>query len=388
MVSGFTSCKDDTDPKLDTSKEYDFVLNIPPYANQFIDLSTNGLLEFTMSQPNYGLTLATNYNMELSLSPNFEPIINEPVLDADGVEHIVAGSYALTYESSVKGVVSYKMGSIATAINELYGEFDEASYMEKGAYEGPVYFRATASVGDGKSAELTAVTSNTITLANVLSFADFKPDVPEFISVPGNGPGWNHLKNLIWDGELPEDKIPVFRGFAYISGEFKLTDGDWDDYGNWGLGDEETITDEGNGVYTMELIQGSQTNFNKEDMIQAGLYYMEVALTKYKVEDGKSSGTLTLTYIDNIAVCGDFNGWDTGSAIQLTPSENFDTFTGTASVTEAGWKFVFNNGWGINLGTSKIEEIEDLWFDGDNIYEGGSTITLKLKEYPWTCDVQ
>ena len=45
MVS-FTSCEDDTDPKLQEPTE--FVLNTPPFATQLYDLTPNGVLSLTM----------------------------------------------------------------------------------------------------------------------------------------------------------------------------------------------------------------------------------------------------------------------------------------------------------------------------------------------------
>lgn len=387
---GFSSCESNDKPTLDTTQDYEFVLNVPPFANQFIDLSTNGKVQFTLSQPNYGLTLAVDYNIEISLSPEFEPIINEPVIDADSIEHIVPGSVVIAPESSNKGVIQINMSDMAGAINEMYGEFDEAAFEVKGAYDGPVYVRANASVGDGPAASATETVSNMVTLSKVLSFASFAPNVPDYMSVPGDGNGWpdTHPVNLIWDGTTvtEEGGYPKFKGFAYISGAFKITDGDWEGEGNWGASETGLVAS--NGVFSGDLIQNSQTNFNTDDLLDAGLYFITVELEKYKAKDGQVAGTVYLTKITQVGVCGDFNGWNADNPVILTPSAKWDAFTGDAALTSGGWKFVFNTGWAINLGASENEEIEGLWFDGANLVDDASSVTLKLGEYPWSYDVQ
>ena len=87
-----TSCDTDRDdnPILNTDNmTTDFKLNKPAYADQLIDLATSSTVNFTWSQPNYGITLATIYSFQISLSENF----TDAVLDAEGTETTPA-SYA------------------------------------------------------------------------------------------------------------------------------------------------------------------------------------------------------------------------------------------------------------------------------------------------------
>lgn len=379
-----TSCKADTDPKIDTTKDFEFVLNTPQLATQFINLATNGNIQFTVSQPNYGVTVVPTYGLEISLNPDFTPITSQPVVDSEGETHVVPGTYALNLDSQLKGILVSKMADIAAGINELEGLYDEVAYTEKygegGGYVGPLYVRSTAYLGSGLAAESTATVSNTVMLTQVQGYASF-PSSEVFLSVPGGANGWNHLPQIIYTGDSDSGAM-ICKGFAVVDGEFKLTDGDWDGSGNWGTNDGLTVN--ANGTFSASLIQNSQSNFNGNGEMATGLYYFYVELFDMKnANDNAEVGTMTITPITNIYLPGDYNGWDAaGNA--MTQEGNYYTWTGNYNVTSAGWKFAMNGSWDINLGGDP----EELSFDGANLTLEGSTITLNLEQYPWSCTVQ
>ena len=376
-----TSCNPDTDPKIDTTTDFEFVLNTPQLATQFIDLSTNGNIQFTVSQPNYGLTVVPTYGVEISLKPDFTPITTAPVVDSEGETHVVPGVYTLNLDSQLKGILISKMQDIAAGINELEGLYDEEAFVEKYGdsgigYVGPLYVRATAYLGSGLAADATATVSNSIILSQVQSYASF-PSSDVFLSVPGGANGWNHLPQIIYTGDSDSGAM-ICRGFAVIDGEFKVTDGDWVGSGNWG----GSLTEETKGeVYSGTLVQNSQDNFTGAE---AGLYYFYIELTDMKNgNDNAEVGKFTMTKINNIYLPGDYNGWDAaGNA--MTQDGNYSTWTGNYNVTSAGWKFAMNGSWDINLGGDP----EELSFDGANLTLEGSTITLNLEQYPWSCTVE
>lgn len=377
---GFTACNPDTDPKIDTSKKFTFVMNTPQFATQFIDLSTRGTLTFTVSQPDYGLTIAPTYGLQISLKSDFTAITDQPVIDANGEEHIVVPAYNLTVQSQDAGVLKVSMEDVAAGINELNGIYDEASY--KGDYEGPVYVRATSALDAGASALSNPVYSNVVTLTQVKGFAEF-PSSAMALSVPGGGNGWNHLPQLI-----SEDGM-TYRGFAYISGGFKITDGDWDGTGNWGASDEGTegITANADGTYSAPLIQrqDSEHNFNNEgNALAAGLYFIQVDVTNMTAGDGETAGTMVITPINSICVIGDYCGWGFETAVEMENTGNYTVWKASGDFTSAGWKFAFNGNWTVNLGG----DVNELWFDGANINMDASEVTLNLEQYPWTTTVQ
>lgn len=373
------SCKADSDPKIDTTTDFEFVLNTPPLASQFIDLATNGNLQFTVSQPNYGVTVVPNYGIEISLKQDFTPITSEPVIDEEGESHEVPGIYALTLDSQLSGILVAKMSDMAAGINELNGVYDESSYT--GDYVGPVYVRATAYLGSGTAAENTATVSNTIVLSQVQGYASF-PSTDVFLSVPGGANGWNHLPQIIYTGDSDSGAM-ICKGFAVINGEFKVTDGDWDGSGNWGA-PEEGLTANADGTFQGTLIQNSQSNFNMDGGVPTGLYYFYIELSDMKnSNDNAEVGSMKLTPIKSVYLPGDYNGWD-AAANALTQDGNYFSWSGSHNVTSAGWKFAMNGDWAINLGGDP----EELTFDGANLTLEGSSVTLNLEQYPWNCTVQ
>lgn len=385
-LAALTSCEPDTDPKLDTTKDYDFVLNTPPLANQFIDLKTEGIIEFTLSQPNYGITLAPNYELEMSLSPEFQPLSAEPVIDSEGEEHILAGSYPLTLEGSNKGVLSVSMANIALGILELNGIFDDDMY--EGDYEGPVYFRSICSVGDGYSSELTSVTSNVVTLSQVRGYKAEASNADLTLCVPGNGNGWSNTPDQ--PALVSNDGGLTYVGFAYIDNGFKITDGDWSDP-NWGAGDagegsvEGLLYDPESNTYSGPLIFNGGNLNDTGAALQPGMYYIKVEVITMEFTEGGQGATITLTPIESINVIGNFNDWSLDTAVQMTVTgSNNAVFTATGNFPNDGWKFEFNGSWDINLGG----DMNKLTFDGDNIYQEATTITLNLSQYPWTCTVE
>lgn len=380
-----TGCKTDSDPKIDTTRDFEFKLNVPQLASQFIDLSTNGNLTFTVSQPDYGVTVVPTYGLEISLKPDFTAITDQPVTDSEGEEHVVPGLYSMNLDSQLAGILVTKMSDMAAGINELNGIYTEddyiAQYGEDGGYLGPIYVRATAYLGSGTAAISTATVSNVIVLSQVQGFASF-PSSEILLSVPGGANGWNHLPQIVYTKDADNGAM-ICQGFAVVDGEFKLTDGDWDGAGNWGAPDAG-LTANADGTFSGTLIQNSQSNFNGNGAVPTGLYYFYVELVDMKnATDNAEVGKFTMTQIKDIYLPGDYNGWD-AAANPMTDQGNYHTWSASSSVTAAGWKFAMNGSWDINLGGDP----ESLSFDGANLTLTGGTITLNLEQYPWTCTVQ
>ena len=384
VLVAFTGCKDDTDPRLDTSKTYNFQLNTPPVAGQFIDLISDGSIQFTVSQPEWGITLAPNYGIEISLKPDFTAISDQPVIDSEGEEHTLPDSYPVPLDGSSYGALSVKMSNVAIGINELLGIFDESMYTED--YVGPVYVRANASVGDSHASTLTYVVSNIITLSQVKGYYLAPVSNDLILCVPGGGNGWTNSPDA--PNLVSTDEGASYKGFAYISNGFKITDGDWS-APNWGAGDagdgsvEGLLYDEETGTYSGPLFTNGGNINDTGAALEAGLYYIVVDVTNFDSVDGEQGATITLTPVESICIQGDYCGWNFDNAVVMEATGN-STYQATGNFTSAGWKFAFNGGWGINLGGS----LDKLMFDGDNINQDATTITLDLSVYPWTAKIQ
>lgn len=371
LTVGFSSCNADTDPKIDTTQEYEFLLNTPPLAQQFVDLSTGGNLSFTLSQPAYGVTLAPTYGLQMSLSPDFQPIVTAPVVDSSGEEHEVPGVVTLNLDGQVQGVLTVSMAKVATGINQLTGSYDEETYVQ---YEGPAYFRATSSVGDGEAANLTMAVSNVVTMTQIKGFGNFSSIDAFFMSVPGAANGWNAGVNYESDTWLlvSQTEGAVYQGFAFIDGEFKFSlDADWADNRGGELVAAGT-------QFTAQLVPDG-SNFNVGGEMATGLYFFKVDW---------ENNTMTATPITSISIVGDYNGWGVDTGEVMTDAGSFKSWTAKGAFTSSGWKFVFNDSWDVNLGLSKEAKIPGLWWDGDNINEDATTVTLNLAQFPWSYTVE
>lgn len=180
-----------------------------------------------------------------------------------------------------------------------------------------------------------------------------------FLYTPGGSNGWNQEAS---QQLFTLDGGTTYQGFVVIDGEFKFTDApNWDGT-NYGAGEEEGTlsTDGGAGNITVE---------------QSGLYWCKV-----NVEDL----TYELTPITSCGAIGDFNGW--GEQDNLTSTDNL-VWTGTVDFGDGGgFKFRFNDDWGINLGGDNYKYLLP---DGSNLNApaGACTVTLDLSRLPYSCTV-
>jgi len=167
---GFTACEPDEDPKISMPTE--FVLNTPPFAGQTYQLSPDGVFQITCSQPNYGLTLAPTYSVDLSLTDEF-------TLNEDGKPNyysIISGSSA---------VMNLKESDLAVAVCTLNGVLDYNSYPEGGIPEAPLYVRAVATLPS-----MPPCYSNTVCLNGVSTYNPYR-EGGRVIYMVGDFTAWN-----------------------------------------------------------------------------------------------------------------------------------------------------------------------------------------------------
>lgn len=352
-VVGLTSCEADDDPKLQEPTE--FVLNTPPFANQLYQLSEDGILEVTCSQPNYGLTLATTYGVEISMLEDFGESLPAP---DENDENAIPYSVMITPPNPQSAVLQLTESSIAEAICAMRGIKTEEEYTEIPAH--PLYIRAHAHINNQPA---TKITSNTVKLDQVKGYCAFKAKVYDVIYNPGNSNGWNfdNCQQLL---AYQEGK---YRGFLYLNGEFKFTsDPNWSGEGNWGAGAADGA-----------LENGSNTNLPLPETGE-GLYYAEVDVNA-------NAPTYSLTFVSSVGAVGDFNGWAAATPAEMTNADSFLVWTLETNFTGGGFKFIFNGPtteWKYNLGGT----FDELVFDGDNLPDeaGSHKVTLDLRKIPYT----
>ncbi|MDE6380151.1 MAG: hypothetical protein K2L11_06735, partial [Muribaculaceae bacterium] len=293
-VAGLTACQDDQDPKISTATE--FVLNIPPMAEQTMVLSPEGTATFTVSQPNYGLTLAPTYGLEVSLTENFTAIKEGMYVNADGEEVAIPAYVVVPLESQIKAELVVKQSSLASAICAMRGIGNADDFTEEDPR--PLYVRATSIVGKQPS---TAITSNVIKLSYVKEYCALESNAfSDVLYTPGGANNWTFDDAM----RIPAVEENVYKGFMVVNGDFKFTHGaSWDNPGNYGCGDDFTMDE--NGVWTGSLVENAG-NFSG---LEGGLYYAEVTITNPATEKDEVAGTVKLTPIKSIGIIGDFNGW-------------------------------------------------------------------------------
>lgn len=344
-VAGLTSCEADKDPVLQDPTE--FKVNTPPFVNQLYDLSPEGVMEITCSQPNYGLALAPSYNAEVSIYPDFGASLPAPdPEDEDAIPY----SVIIAPNDPFSAVMEIPENAIAIAMCEMRGITEKDQYTDEGPR--PLYIRVIAQIAQQPS---TRIVSDPITFPQVQGYFASNVKVLDVLYTPGDANGWNQT-NSQWLESYEEGK---YRGFVYLKGAFKFTNApDWDhiNYGSTGT-EGELSTDGGAG------------NLNTPAEGE-GLYYAEVNTKEL---------TYTLTHISNVGIPGAFNGWDVNSSMTST---DFLHWTITADLNGEEFKFAFNNDWKLNLGGA----IDALEFGGDNLAgeAGEVTVTLDLSKLPYT----
>ena len=157
-VLSLNSCKEDADPQYNDPTE--FKLNTPALASQYYELTADGTLDLSWSQPNYGYAAAATYKVQVSLLEDF----------SESME--LSTEYKLCYAQ-----VSGK--EIAEAICKLRGITKEDDYTDEPARV--VYFRVSAKINGIEGSE---IVSNVIKIDQVKEYCAIQS--PGYIYVIGN----------------------------------------------------------------------------------------------------------------------------------------------------------------------------------------------------------
>lgn len=188
-VLSFSSCKDDTCPRLDkdpASLKLD--LFNPPMANQYFDLTQDGTFDLQCSQPDYGFAAVTNYAVQVSLSKEFKrKATNAPDFVAE------AGDYVELREPSTMANMQVRSLYLTRAICKLLNIKSEdqfasvvAAHADANGYM-PVYIRVRAYI-EQDEAMSSVVSKNIVELKSVKPF--FSLEEPGFIWLIGKPTDW------------------------------------------------------------------------------------------------------------------------------------------------------------------------------------------------------
>ncbi|MCM1029775.1 MAG: hypothetical protein NC342_06255 [Pseudoflavonifractor sp.] len=207
---------------------------------------------------------------------------------------------------------------------------------------------------DGQAGQLKSAGQQLFSI-NMLSCTYSVTNAVPMLWTPGNSNGWSPEGS----GTLTTTDFTNYTGFLFLNGEWLMTPApNWDNKYALGAGPGTLAY---NGASNLPApAEGS------------GLYWIDANL---------GSLTYSTTPITTIGLIGDFNGW--GGDVEMTPSDDFLTWTGTLAVEEGqGWKFRCNGDWAVNLGGA----LDNLENNGGNLScpAGTYTVTLSLKTHPYT----
>lgn len=238
----FTSCKDDTQPRLEKPAEGSFVLNVPPMAEQMYILQPSGTMYFTVSQPDYGVATTPQYQVEVSDTEDF-------------------AKYQVVETVTTDAKIAIPEEKMALAICALYGYEQEADFDDTPR---ALYFRVRATVPFCDYAE---ILSNVIELKQVKPY--FAVKVQDWIWLVGECEGWSASEQEGWGLQETEPESGVYKGTFYIEAnkfQFRFYDKfdadqawEWFSIGSQNDDSPVNITLDENGLYEGNIVYDFDT---------------------------------------------------------------------------------------------------------------------------------
>ncbi len=144
-VAALSACSQDDSPVL--MKPTEFKLNTPPFAEQLYQLTDEGQITLTCSQPDYGVGIETTYGIEISTTEDF------------------AQSRTMKVSDPLSATLSFSTSEANLAILDMLGVIDEDTWEPyANDHVRPLYVRATAQAAQ---VEYSKITSNVVELPNV-----------------------------------------------------------------------------------------------------------------------------------------------------------------------------------------------------------------------------
>lgn len=245
-----TGCKQNTEPKYEPAHKFE--LNTPALADQYYQLTPDGTIDLTWSQPEWGFAAAPDYKVQISFYPDFKYYAND--------------TYSYVYELPTvyhACQASVPMEEMAIGICTLRGITDEDQYTDEPART--VYVRIVGAIPQIAESYLV---SNSICLKQVKEYCAIQsPGKMYLVGAPEGwkGPDAGNLDHYLnWALFEPDDAI----GSQVYSNTFEIPAGNamfrfytaltgWD-ADSWGSQADDnpidyTFTD---GEFNHEIVKG------------------------------------------------------------------------------------------------------------------------------------
>ena len=367
-VLSLNSCKEDTDPQYNNPTE--FKLNTPALASQYYELTADGTLDLSWSQPDYGYAAAAVYKVSISLLEDF----------SEAKE--LTSEYKLCY-AQIPG------SEIAEAICNLRGIESEDDYTDEPARA--VYFRVSAKINGIEGSE---IVSNVIKIDQVKEYCAIQS--PGYIYLIGNVGNWtgpdaanadaladwrlfespNAIGSKVYSGifDMPAGQL-IFRFYTELTG--------WDGGASVGTQVDDnpiavTLTD---GMYSGALVAPGKGSIQIDDWA-GGTMKITVNMNNKSVLI--EAGGVDTSNSPFIYLVGAPSGWTAPSADNATHYEDWKlydiegngVYTGTFQVNAGEFMFRFYktlSGWDADSFGSQAEDSPIDIALTDGVYTGAAT---------------
>lgn len=311
---GFTSCKEDTQPRLSIPTE--FVLNVPPMADQLYifraDDKNNSLnsITFTVSQPNYGVATTPDYQLQLAKSEEDFASWDQAVKDNNYEDGDYVGKDGLPLVMTLNppvtsATITVSGSTFCEGVNAIYGLTDEN-------YNGEPVSVAVRVHAWIPNSNISSIFSNVVVLPLVSSYIPITEAGALYIV--GECQGWDINSDAM---KLDETDIAtkIYHGIVDIP-ENKFTFRFYSQLGDWNansFGAIEGYEDENdanldiefeNDKYAGEVFEG-KGKWNYPNW-PGGKVEITVNLNDYTVLMQTSEG-------EKIYIVGACNGWNIDS---------------------------------------------------------------------------
>ncbi len=328
MLSSCQETQDDAPVYKDPTT---FVLNTPPMASNFYELTPTGVVELTCSQPDYGFGAAATYAVEMALDEEF------------------TDTRTLTPEFPTSARLQLSAEEIAANICEILGvtgdTYDAADNVVS------LYFRAVASLPQVESSR---IVSNSVKLDKVQYYLAVKE--PGYIYVVGDFAGWkepnadafeyykdfrlyepaNAIGSKVYSAvfDVPAGKA-MFRFYTALTG--------WDADSYGAQADDNPIDYElTDGVFEGTLVKG-KGSFNFPAW-EGGEMTITVNMASDNMSVTIQAGAVDTTPKEVIYICGNITGWSEPSEdnaakyedAKLTDQKGDGIYTATLDLPDSG----------------------------------------------------
>lgn len=173
-----TSCSDDNGSNPTVTQPTEFTINASPFAEHYIQLAANNMVNLTWSQPNYGFNALATYQIQVGLVNNGTVTWNTK----DGAPKYLKTTYTQCN-------VNISGEEIAESICDIDGFKDADSYVDNGFREVALRVYSSLYNANGEEIPNTGIMSgNYASFKHMAAYNAVKS--PAYIYLVGNPTGW------------------------------------------------------------------------------------------------------------------------------------------------------------------------------------------------------